>query len=607
MPHSLLTLAWSLPDPTGALLTAFGIGLVIFVHEFGHFLCARITGVDVEVFSLGFGPRLFGFVRNGTDYRISAVPVGGYVKVRGDQPGEDLGNPRSYNSKSIGAKFLVRAGGVIANLLFAMIVFPLTFGAGVEMEAPVLGRVVAGGPAWKAGLRADDEVIEINGHPIHSFTDVFLEVALGDPEGVPITVLRGSQKVETVAQPEYSTALGTYAIKVDQALTGRVRLDPDGAAARAGLVDGDEIVAIAGCERRELFSDLLTYSSQAPLSMRVRSAQGAFREVQVAPEWRTDSTAKLVGIAPVTLTVTAVREVLAGPDSPLHVGDRILACDGVPLFTETDFVRALSTARGGDASTDLEVDNAGARRHIAISAALRPRLIEYVALGATDSSGGAGVPIVVTSGSAAERVGLHSGDRLVRVDGEQVSKWTDAFRAIHAASDRPIQLAVDSGGALRDVEVTRAGLSYPDFGIAFEAATVVRRYPWAQAFGHGMYASWNMTRQVYLTLKKMVSRQVSTENLGSIVSISVVSYHVAMQGLAKLFYFLAMLSINLAVINVLPIPILDGGYMMFLLVEKVTGAPISERVMGYSQLIGLAFIFALLIYVIKNDIQRLLF
>lgn len=608
MPDSMLMLAWSLPDPTGALLTAFGIGLVIFVHEFGHYLCARAVGVDVEVFSLGFGPRIFGFVRGGTDYRVSIVPLGGYVKLRGDQPGDADPHPRSYVSKTIGQKFLVRAGGVIANLVFAVIVFPITFGVGVEMDAPQLGRVVPAGPGWRAGLRPGDEVVSISGRPIHSFTDVFLEVALGDPDGVPMIVRREGKEVSLVAKPEYSTALGTYALRVDQAITRTIRVADGGAAARAGLRDGDRLVAVDGSSESLYFGDLLATASRDGVSLRVEDRDGASRELSLVPEWREDPSVRLLGIGPVTLEVTAVREAYASTDAPLRVGDRLVRVDGRPVFAEVDVVRAFGT-RADDMPIELEIDRSGQIVRHSLDGAARHQLLDLVAFGPTTAraaAGDLGVPIVITPGSAAQRVGLTNGTNLLRVDGEPVREWSEAMTRIRGSADDVLELVVATGGEERSITLEKGGLEVPDFGLGFEAATVVRRYPWTEAFSHGLYASWNMTRQVYLTLKKMVSREVSTENLGSIVSISVVSYHVAMEGLTKLFYFLALLSINLAVINVLPIPILDGGYMMFLLIEKVTGAPISDRVMGYSQLVGLAFIFALLIYVIKNDIQRLL-
>ena len=110
----------------------------------------------------------------------------------------------------------------------------------------------------------------------------------------------------------------------------------------------------------------------------------------------------------------------------------------------------------------------------------------------------------------------------------------------------------------------------------------------------------------WLTLKKMLTAEVSTENLGGIITISSVSYSFAADGWAKLFFFLCMLSINLAFINVLPIPVLDGGHLFFCLVEAIKGSPVSERTLGYSQVVGLVLILTLMVYVTYQDVMRIL-
>src|SRR5690606_30370035 len=154
------------------LLAIFGIGLLIFLHEGGHFLAARMAGVRVEVFSLGFGPRLDGFYWRGTDFRLSAVPFGGYVMVAGQDPNDRrYSKQESLYSKSVGQRALFWSGGVIMNVLFALIVFPIVFGAGVNFEAPIAGEVERGSAAWEAGIEVDERIVEVAGKPIRSFTN----------------------------------------------------------------------------------------------------------------------------------------------------------------------------------------------------------------------------------------------------------------------------------------------------------------------------------------------------------------------------------------------------------------------------------------------------
>ncbi|MFO0278694.1 MAG: site-2 protease family protein, partial [Planctomycetota bacterium] len=152
------------------LLAALGIGFLIFVHELGHFLAARRAGVQVEVFSLGFGPRLFGFHRGGTDFRVALIPFGGFVMVAGQDAGDRRHPARvSLWSKSIGQRALFWSGGVLMNVAFALLVFPIALWSGVEFTAPVVGPVVDGGAAWEAGLAYGDRIVAVGGREPHSY------------------------------------------------------------------------------------------------------------------------------------------------------------------------------------------------------------------------------------------------------------------------------------------------------------------------------------------------------------------------------------------------------------------------------------------------------
>src|SRR5690606_13348315 len=151
-----------------------------------------------------FGPRLFGFVRGATDYRVSLVPFGGFVKMAGDQPGEGTGGPDELQSRSPGERFLIYSGGVLMNGVFALVVFPLIFWVGVPMLRPAVGLVEPGGPAWHAGLEGGDEIVTVNGRSVLGFTDIALEVALGDVQRTQIEYVRDGEVRHAVVRPEYS-------------------------------------------------------------------------------------------------------------------------------------------------------------------------------------------------------------------------------------------------------------------------------------------------------------------------------------------------------------------------------------------------------------------
>ena len=203
-----------MPGNLGSIvLAALGISFLIFIHELGHFLAARAFKVRVETFSVGFGTRLWGFRRGETDYRISLVPLGGYVKMAGEYG--DLRDGAALAADDLTAKpawqrAIIFSGGVIMNVLFAFVVFPVAFAMGVPFTAPVLGYVVPGGPAWRADLRPRDEVVSVDGHRVYQFADIGLDVALADPDGIVLRILRDGAESEVTLRPERTTVGGTH-------------------------------------------------------------------------------------------------------------------------------------------------------------------------------------------------------------------------------------------------------------------------------------------------------------------------------------------------------------------------------------------------------------
>lgn len=198
------------------LQAGLGIGLLIFVHELGHYLAARLAGVRVEVFSLGFGQRVFGFVRNGTDYRLSLIPLGGYVRVAGEDPTqrENLADDDLY-AKGFGARALFFSGGVLMNVLFALVAFPLIFRSGVEFTAPVVGDVQTGGAAWRAGIEPGDRIAAVGGKRTYSFENLEVEIALaGGKGGVPLEVTRGDTTRTVLVEPRYSESRGLFELGI---------------------------------------------------------------------------------------------------------------------------------------------------------------------------------------------------------------------------------------------------------------------------------------------------------------------------------------------------------------------------------------------------------
>src|SRR5581483_5286661 len=160
----------------------FVLGVLIFVHELGHFLMARKIGVRVLKFSLGFGPRLFGFTRGDTEYCVSAIPLGGYVKMAGENPDDPrTGRPDEFLSKSKWQRFLVLVMGPTMNLVLAVVVMAVVLMRGAEIPSfqsrpPVVGEVVPDSPAAKAGLRSGDRLLSVAGHDVTTWEQFLIAV-----------------------------------------------------------------------------------------------------------------------------------------------------------------------------------------------------------------------------------------------------------------------------------------------------------------------------------------------------------------------------------------------------------------------------------------------
>ena len=208
MGYSARLLANEVSRLLSILLTVLGLGLLIAAHEAGHLVLARWMGMRVETYSLGFGPRIAGFTHKGTDYRLSALPLGGYCRIAGftpdDPAAQDPNDPGSYMNKPAWRRFLVIAAGPGVNYLCA---FLLLAGLYTAVGTPVLGRptqldVKEGGPAAAAGLKSGDDVVAIDGKAVASFPEMIAELTKsGAPETRQFDVARAGQKLTIPVKP----------------------------------------------------------------------------------------------------------------------------------------------------------------------------------------------------------------------------------------------------------------------------------------------------------------------------------------------------------------------------------------------------------------------
>ncbi len=268
------------------------LGITITIHEFGHFAMAKLLKIRVLVFSLGFGPRLAGFTRGGTEYRLSPFPIGGYVKMAGETYEDDRkGDPDEFLSRPKWQRFLVAVAGPFMNILLAVFILTFSYLGGVQVarypkEAAVVGPVSANSIARRAGLQTGDRIVGVQGNSVTTWED--MEVALGTAprSGLDIEVLRGGQAVSLhfEAPPgndPVEPALLGFRYSLDKAIVAGV--DSGSPAHKAGLKAGDEILSVSGnagtVTGYNQILNLISESKGVPLRFTVRRPDaGASRE-----------------------------------------------------------------------------------------------------------------------------------------------------------------------------------------------------------------------------------------------------------------------------------------------------------------------------------------
>jgi regulator of sigma E protease len=179
------------------------LGVLIFVHELGHFLVAKRAGVSVLKFSLGFGPKIAGFTRGGTEYLLSAIPLGGYVKMLGEDPKEEVADlERSFSAKPIGWRSLIILAGPGSNFLLAIAIFWVVFMVGVPTLTTKVGEVMEGFPAREAGLLQGDRIAAIEGRPIEKWEELAKQIHQSPGRPVRLTVEREGKRFDVTVAPK---------------------------------------------------------------------------------------------------------------------------------------------------------------------------------------------------------------------------------------------------------------------------------------------------------------------------------------------------------------------------------------------------------------------
>jgi regulator of sigma E protease len=661
------------------LQVALGLGFVIFVHELGHFLVAKACGVKCEKFYLGFdvgGLKLLSFRWGETEYGIGALPLGGYVKMlgqddnpaaaaaeaqraraererySGDLPPEPTSDPhpawdpRSYPAQSVPKRMAIISAGVVMNVIFAVLMAAWAYGRGVKEMTCEISSVRPGGAAWRAGLRTGDEILAIGDRKNPIFNDLRYGVTLGSVEqGIPFTVRRPADDStrEILLRPD--TDLGAPTIGVSSPFSLRLPADIGrglaGAAAKAEppLAGGDTIRAVDG-EPVESYAELvaaLARSADRAVTLTVeRSAAG--RDAETLDITLPAQPRRGLGLSMTPRKVAGVQEGSPAATAGLRAGDRLLGLDGGGLgdpLTLDDRLRTRAgepvTLRVGRDADQVSSEKVAEEFEVVVE----PRTVTWLDSegswpGSPASIAALGLALVVdadvaevATGGPADRAGIVPGDRVVRAWFIDPTTPTDVGEGLEISTGQPnwpvvasvlqrlpvgsrLKLALEGAGGVRQVEiepVADPGRFVVDRGLVFEPVSkLIRAGSVGAALRRGARATLQDLSLVFGFLKKLTSSQISPRLLGGPIEIAKQAGRSAEEGFSRLLLFLTMLSANLAVINFLPIPVLDGGHMVFLLYELVRGKPPSERVVGVLSYLGLALLLSLMLFVFGLDL-----
>ncbi len=544
------------------------LGVVITVHEFGHFLAAKLCGVRVLKFSIGFGPPIgigrfrLAWHRGGTDYVIAWLPLGGFVKMLGENPDEEeapevVEDPEhTLGAKALWQKLTIVFAGPAMNLLLPVVVLAAGLAVGVQRAGPVVGTVERGSPAERAGLRAGDRILGVDGEPVSWWDDVTEAVRRKPGERLDLEIERDGQRSRVELEVARRSGLDVFRASSE---VGWLGLQHPRQKAVVGVVDGESEAARAG----------------------------------------------------------------------LRSGDRVAAVDGVPVEDWPGLVEAYAAAAGPvvldvvpslPAAAEPEAEAGGEGVEEAAEPPSEP--VTVPALGDVAELGL--IPAVVLVGrvepdSAAGDAGLAAGDLIIAVDGAPIGSFFTFQETVLASQGRSLQITVARGGETWSVpiaprvmkteiggnqeELYRIGIQGENAILPGHFATDRETNPLVSV-PRAAAMTGEITGLFLQGLKKLVVGEISRKNIGGPIEIAKQSHNALQRGWDTFLNLLVLISINIGILNLLPIPILDGGQALMFTVEGVKRAPLSLRTRLVVQQIGLMVLVFLMGFAFWNDISR---
>jgi regulator of sigma E protease len=554
------------------------VGVVVFVHEFGHFFAARAFGIFVEEFSLGFGPTACRFMWRGTEYKICWLPFGGYVRLYGQEIGAQIPlarKPEALSEAAVYKRFIVSAAGPAMNLFLTFVVMAFLAWNGIA-RLPSQVSVMPGSVAERAGIPDGAKILSVDGVETRTWEDLSEKIALSAGK-----VLRVNFEIEGVlgsvtVTPAVSDAESVYGEKIQH---GRIGVTPffqsptvvvrsGSLLQRMGVLSGDLILSVNGLAvrhfhqvRRSVESWLSDTAVQSPLSVLVRRGE---REISLS---------------------FAREQASALPSEGATLPGGVL----------------------GAVSSDMQISNSSASNSKAAGA-----FSTWQSCGLS-----AGVALAGVEGYGALNSRVQIADWVERIESASTLRMPRSEEEVFQDSRF---FVIDTAGNTRIVECKtklRRGRDhlnrerfFLDFSPKFVSEShtadpiILKSEGFIGALADGYRLSKNMGSSILDSISKLVTGRIPFSNLGGPIEIARVAGSAAKVGWAAFASMIAFISINVGLLNLLPIPILDGGTLLLLSVEAAYGRPLPVRVQEFVMRAGVFFMLLLIVLVLYNDILR---
>jgi len=539
------------------------MGTLIFIHEMGHFLVAKYFGVRVEVFSLGFGKSLYQFTRGDTTYKLSMIPLGGYVKMFGDDPTAELVSEEqqySFLHKPVWQRIAIVLAGPLMNFFIAIPIFGLILALGYKAPANIVGDIKPNTPAFAAGFRSGDTITKINNENTESWIDVEKTISTNFDKNLSFTVKSstGEDKKFNIDIPKQDNKqlFGTskYVGKIDGlsavSKSTLVGVKSGSIAANSGLKSLDQILKINDDEVSYLrqVEPLFKKHQNSEITLTVRqfdqNKENPTREVKLASTYPINgmSISESIGLEDTAQYISGVV-----PDSPaakagLVPGDKLLSING------------------------SEINN-------------WKNILEIIKGYKKDSG-----PLVMSVVNSDPQYGRSDTPKIINV----VPEMTELMN-----------------NKMQDENRFTVGI-YADNTIGANKIVTVQSSNPIKALSYGFTQTVNMTKLLAIGIYKLITNQVSTRNISGMITIGKIAGDSYKAGIDSFLRIMGLLSVNLFLLNLLPIPVLDGGHLLFFTIEAIKGSPVKLKTMQIAQQFGFLLLMSLMVFSHYNDIKNLI-